>query len=132
VLQVAGHGEKFDKKMEFVISALLTEPSIELAAKKSGVGEHTIYRWFNNPEFDKAYKKAKKKIVEHAITQIQQATGEAVQCLREIIKDKNNPASSRVSASKTILEQAIKTVEIEELVTRVEELENKLKGGKTA
>ena len=131
---MAGHGEKFDKKMELVISALLTEKTIEEASKKSGVSEHTIYRWFNNPQFDKAYKEAKKRVVEHAITQLQQATGEAVQCLREVINDKNNPASSRVSASKTILEQAIKAVEIEELVTRVEELENKLKtkGSKTA
>jgi hypothetical protein len=116
-------GTKLDSRMERVISALLTEPTILLASQKADVGEHTIYRWLNNPDFDKAYKKAKSQIVRHAITQIQQATGEAVQVLREIMNNIETPASSRVSSAKTIIEQAIKAVELEELVKRVEDLE---------
>jgi len=120
---MAGHGEKMDKQKELVITALLTERSIELAAKKSGIGEHTIYRWMATPEFDKAYKEAKRKILDHAISQIQISVTEAVGVLRSIMNDTENPASSRVSSAKTIIEQALKAVELEDVVKRVEELE---------
>lgn len=114
---------KMHEQQELVISALLTERSIKEASKKAGVGEHTVYRWMATPEFDKAYKQAKRKILDHAISQIQLSVTEAVGVLRSIMNDEESPPSSRVTSAKTILEQALKAVELEDVVKRVEELE---------
>lgn len=114
---------KMERKQEIAITALLTAPTIQQAAKIAEVGESTLWRWLQIPEFEKAYRDAKKKTVSQAINRLQQITGEAVETLREIMNDKESPAHVRVTAAKTIIEQSIKAVEIEELVGRVEELE---------
>jgi hypothetical protein len=114
---------KIDSKMEAVISALLISRTIEEAAKMASVGEHTIYRWLKLPEFVEAYREARREVVQHAVSQLQQAVGQAVAVLCEIMDNVVAPASSRVSAAKTIIEQALKAVEMEDIVSRIEKLE---------
>jgi len=46
-----------------------------------------------------------------------------VLALTDISQDVNCPASARVSAARTVLELALKGVELEDLAVRVEELE---------
>ena len=46
---------------------------------------------------------------------MQQATGEAVETLRQVMQDPEAPASAKVSAARTILETAVKAVELEDL-----------------
>jgi hypothetical protein len=75
------------------------------------------------PDFQEQYRAAKSQVVAAAIGRLQQVTGEAVSTLRQIMLDKEAPASSRVTAARVILEQAIKTVEIEDVLTRLEALE---------
>lgn len=64
-----------------------------------------------------------------AITKLQQVCGEAVETLREIMCNKENPPSSRVTAARTVLEMAIKAVELEDLAEKVEELEQLARRG---
>ena len=122
-----GHGEKFSRKQEQAISALLNEPTIEAAAKSIGIGETTLWRWMQVPSFQQKYRQAKRRVVEHAITQLQNACGEAVACLREVMADQEAPASSRVSAARAVLEQSVRAVELEDLYRRIESLESILK-----
>ena len=119
-----GHGEKFSRKQEQAISALLNEPTIEAAAKRIGVGETTLWRWLQIPSFQEQYRQAKRRVVEHAITQLQSACGEAVACLREVMGDREATDSSRVSAARAVLEQSIKTVELDDLNGRIAALES--------
>ena len=46
------------------IMALLSEPTIKGAAKVARVGETTIHRWLNAPEFAAAYKTARRRVLE--------------------------------------------------------------------
>lgn len=46
-----GHGEKFSRKADDAIGALITESTIGAAAKKAGLGEKTLRRWLQNPDF---------------------------------------------------------------------------------
>ena len=62
-------------------------------------------------------------MVQHAIVQVQRATAEAVETLRAVMHDSESPASARVSAAKTILDTAIKAVELEDLEQRLTALE---------
>ena len=63
-------------------------------------------------------------MVAQAIIQLQQTTGEAVETLRGIITDQEAPASSRVSAAKTVLDFAVRAVKLEEIETRLKILES--------
>jgi predicted DNA-binding transcriptional regulator AlpA len=114
---------KITRRQEATIAALLEMPTTAAAAKVAGISEPTLWRWLQQPEFQEQYRNAKRRVVEQAITSVQKATGEAVSTLREIMNDKEAPTSSRVSAAKIILETAIKTVEIEGILTRLEALE---------
>ena len=119
-----GHGEKYSRKQEQAIVALLNASTIAEAAKQAAIGETTIWRWLQNDEFQEQYRQARRKALDVAISRIQQITGEAVEVLRQVASDADSPASSRVSAAKAILELALKARETEELEERVKRLES--------
>jgi hypothetical protein len=122
------HGEKLSRKQELAIAALLTCSAITDAAKQCGIGEVTLHRWLKEPTFQAAYREARRQVVQQAIVQVQQATGEAVATLRQVMQAAEAPASAKVSAAKTILETAVKAVELEDLEARIVALEAAQKG----
>jgi len=124
-----GHGEKFTRKQEAAIIALLNATTIVEASKIVRVGEATLWRWLQDEKFQQAYQEAKRKALSIAIGKLQQATGEAVETLRTVAIDKEAPCSARVSAARTILELGLKARETEEFEQRLSELEKSVKGG---
>ena len=102
---------------------MLSCPTIAHAARTAGIAEVTAGRWLKDATFQEAYRDARRAVVQHAITQVQQATGEAVETLRSVMQDSESPASARVSAAKTILETALKGIEIDDLEVRIAALE---------
>jgi DNA-binding MurR/RpiR family transcriptional regulator len=111
------------RKQAKAITALLDHRTVGEAADAVGVGQSTIFRWMQDSNFQSAYRDAKYRIVNHSITRLQQVTGEAVETLVEIMKDEAKPASSRVACAKAILDMSVKTIELEDLVARVDALE---------
>src|SRR5262249_47963459 len=105
------------------LSALLTAPTLTKAAHQAGIGDVTAWRWMKDEGFQDAYRAARREVVQHAITQVQQATGEAVETLCTVMRDAEAPARARVSAARAILETAIKAVELEDLEARIIALE---------
>ncbi len=77
--------------------ALLSDPGLTGAAKAAGVGKATLWRWMQQPAFREAYRKARREAVEHARPKLQQASGESVEALREVMNDQNAPHASRAS-----------------------------------
>jgi hypothetical protein len=102
--QMKGHGEKLTRKQEALMSALLLTPTLADAAHTASIGEVTAWRWLKDPTVQEAYREARRAAVQHAITQVQRATGKAVETLRNVMQDADTPASARVSAAKVILE----------------------------
>jgi len=115
------------KKCEKVLSALLQAPNLTEAAKLAGVSEVTVWRYLKDPSFAEKYHNARKTVLDSAIKRLQAASGEAVETLRLIMSKENANPGARVSAAKVVLEQAIKTGEIAEVLRRIESLEAKLK-----
>jgi transposase len=111
-------------KQEKAIMALLTEPTIRQAAEVSGVGETSIYRWLQEKEFSQAFRDARKKAFSQTVSRLQQATTDAVQTLQDIMTSADAPASSRVTAAKTVIEMAYKAYEMEDLASELEEIKN--------
>jgi hypothetical protein len=124
--QVTGHGQKLSRKKEQAIAALLSQPSIGGAAKQVGIGEKTLFRWLQLDDFQRAYKNARRQVIDQTITQIQSVMSKAVQTLLNVMSDVAAPASAKVSAARALLDIGFKVVEIEDLESRIEKIEKNL------
>jgi len=119
-----GHGDKLNRKQEQAIAALLSASSIKAAADVCGMAEVTLWRWLQLPDFQAAYRTARRQVVERAVSELQAACGEAVEKIKRNLSCDNPTVEIR--AAQIILEQGIKGVEIMDLQERVEALERLL------
>jgi septum formation inhibitor MinC len=125
-----GHGEQYTIKKDAAILALLTAPNQTEAAKQAGIGEATLYRWLQLDDFQQALKEARRQAVGVAMGRLQQAATAAVDVLKDVAENEDSPASARVSAAKTILEMAMKAVELDDVIRRLDELEKAIEARK--
>ena len=112
---------------DLALAALLSEKTIALAAAKAGIGETTLLRWLADPAFKARYREARRQVVEQAVAQLQRAASVAVSALSRNLTC-GNP-SVEVGAARTILDQAIKGLELVDLAERVETLELQFQAG---
>ena len=122
---MASSSQKRARKQEQAIAALLEQPTISKAAKKAGVGERTLLRWLKLDDFQLAYRIARRALVSQAIAHLQHTTGEAVETLRLVMKDKSAPASAKVAAARIALDLAFKAIETEDVEQRLTALEQR-------
>jgi serine/threonine protein kinase HipA of HipAB toxin-antitoxin module len=120
---MSGHGTKFTAKMEAAVAALLTQRNREEAARSVGISTATLLRWQKKPEFQKAYREARRAAHSQSIARLQQATGAAVSTLLKVMLDPNTPASVKVRASDSVLGHSAKSIELEDIEARLVELE---------
>jgi len=118
-----GHGAKFGRKKEAAIAALLTQRNTEEAARAVGIGSATLLRWLQIPEFQAAYRKARRDAHGQSIARLQQATSAAVSTLLKVMIDPATPPSTKVRAADSVLDHSAKAIEIEDLEVRLTELE---------
>ena len=118
-----GHGSKFNRKMEQAVAALLTQPNIDTAARSVGISPNTLLNWMKVPEFDAAYRAAKRAAYGQAIARLQQAMPLAVQTMLKVLVDPATPASVRVRAAEVIANHSHKAIEIEDVEAHVTALE---------
>jgi hypothetical protein len=120
---MTGHGAKFARKKEEAIAALLTQRNVEEAAKATGISTQTLVRWMKIPEFEKAYREARRAAFSQSVARLQQASSAAVSTLLKVMVDPNSPASCRVRAADSVLNHSAKAIEIEDIEARVRDLE---------
>ena len=118
-----GHGEKFGRKHQEAIAALLTQRNVEDAARFVGITPKTLLRWQKIPEFQKSYLEARRAVVAQSMARMQQASGAAVSTLLKIMVDPNSPASTRVRAADSVLNHGVKSIEMDDIEVRVSKLE---------
>ncbi len=126
---MAGHGAKFGRKKEEAIAALLSQRNMEEAAHAAGIGTRTLLRWLKLPEFQAAYREARRAAFGQAVARLQQATGAAVSTLLKVMVDPNTPASTKVRAADSVLDHSAKSIEIEDIDARVAALEAAAQSG---
>jgi len=120
---VKGHGAKFGRKWEEAIAALLTQRNTEDAARAVGIGVSTLLRWMKEPEFNTAYREARRLAFGQAVARLQQASSAAVSTLLKVMVDPASPPSTRVRAADSVLDHAAKAIEIEDIEARLTEFE---------
>src|SRR5512141_476538 len=113
--QMVGHGAKFTRKKEEAIAALLTQRNVEEAARTAGIGTQTLLRWLKIPEFQAAYRDARRAAFSQSIARLQQASSAAATTLLKIMLDVNAPASTRVRAADSVLDHAKHAIELEDV-----------------
>ena len=107
---------------EKALAALLESSSIAEAAKRCELSQETLYRYLREKEFVSDYRNARRQVVENSITQLQQASGEAVEALRRNLSCSNPQAEIR--SAQIILDNALKGVELVDILERLEQIEN--------
>lgn len=120
---MTGHGSKFGRKKEEAIAALLVQRNLEDAARAVGISPKTLLRWMKEPEFDAAYREARRTAFGQAVARLQQGASAAATTLLKTMIEPSTPASVRVRAAECVLNHAMKAIEIEDIEARVAELE---------
>ena len=102
----AGHGARSDRKRDEAIVALLTQRSVEEAARVAGIGTATLYRWMKDPEFAAAYRAARLAAFGQADARLRKASEPAVTTILKIMVNPNAPAAIQVRAADLVLKHA--------------------------
>lgn len=105
------------------ISALMSESSIQAAARSCGISERTMRRWLKRTDFVAVFTETRREVMRIATARLQAAAGAAVDALLEVVRDRSTPPGARASASRIILDATVRLVELEDLAERLAELE---------
>ena len=127
---ISSHGAKFGRKQEEAVAALLTQRNIDEAAKAVGIATNTLLKWMKLPDFQKAYREARRAAFSQSIARLQQGTSAAATTLIKLLLDPNTPASVRARVADSIFAHAAKAIEIEDIDARVSELERAAEAAK--
>jgi hypothetical protein len=120
---VVGHGAKFGRKKEEAVAALLSQRNLEEAARVAGVGVATLMRWQKLPEFQEALRRARREALSQTIGRLQQGSSAAATTLLKVMLDQNTPASTKVRAAESVMNHALRAMELEDVMERLTELE---------
>ena len=106
------------------IAALLTCKTKEQAAEKAGISSRTLRTYFEDPAFLQAYRNAFGSLIDEATRHAQQTISPALDTLSEIMQDADISHAARVSAARAALEFTLRLIEVNDIVPRLEALEN--------
>jgi hypothetical protein len=105
------------------IVVLISESSVSAAARSSGLGRSTLYRFLKDPTFNEALREAQRRQMNAAVGSLQAGTGEALAALRDVMDDPKAPAAARVSAASKWIGYALRTFydlsEVDQLLERL-------------
>jgi len=113
---------------EKIIVALLNTDSKTAAAKALGIRTDTLFARMQSESFLIKYQKAKDNLIAESVTNLQKTMNRAVSVVSEIMMNPGIAPQIRINAADTILRYAVKLTETEELIRRIEELENMTEG----
>lgn len=112
---------------EAIISALLTAPTLEAAAQKCGLSVRQLYTRRQSPDFIRKLREAQGDALEGTVRYLQHSTATAASTLVEICE--NGSEQNRLTAARTLLDQATKLTEVVDFSRRLEALEFIAAGG---
>lgn len=114
-------------KDEQILAALLSCGTVAEAEKISGVSRATIYNRLADESFKAEYDRRRFMVLDEACNALKATLTEAVDTIRQIIKDEENPSQIRLNACGLVLQNCLKYVQQVEIVSRIEALENMMK-----
>ena len=110
-------------RKEKALRALLVSRTRAEAAATAGIGVSSLREYMKDPEFMDRYKQAFGDMVRDATRQAQQTLNPALSTLREIMEDRDEQASARITAARSVLEYSLKLCEQTDILEQLRELE---------
>ena len=110
---------------ERALLSILAGKSFEAVAAEVGVNSSTIRRWRKEPLFQAALDSERRRLVASTTDTLRQAGIEAVTQLRAILADPNCPAAVKVQAAGCVLAHLFRAVEVDDLASKIEALEER-------
>jgi len=109
--QGKGHGEKFSRRKEDAIAALLMHRSIEEAARAIDIGPATLYEWMKYPEFKTAWREAKCAAFGQTNVRLHQAAGPATAIIARVMANPETPPLTCARAASLALKYGLLAAE---------------------
>lgn len=106
---------------ECVIAALLSTPTLDAAAQQCGLSVRQLYTRRKSPDFIRKLREAQGNALEGAVRYLQHSTATAASTLLEICQ--SGQEQNRLTAARTLLDQAAKLTEVVDFSRRLEALE---------
>ena len=106
---------------ETIISALLSSPTLETAAKQCGLSVRQLYDRRKKPEFVRQLREAQSAALSGTVRYLQANTATAAETLVDICQ--NGQEQNRLTAARTLLEQAARLTEVVDIMERLDKLE---------
>lgn len=119
-----GTGQNLTKQLK-AIPLILEAKSITEGVKKAGISKTTFYDWLKSPEFKAEFVRQRQELVDLALHELKTSASEAVSVLRGLLKA--DAESVRLRTAQAILENVLKSIELENIEQRIEDLERSLK-----
>lgn len=109
------------------IAALLSGHVQAKAAEAAGVTHRTLTRWLNDETFTAELNRQKSLAIAQATARLVGSMEMAITIIQAVMVGKvDHDATPRLRAAKIALDAALRLVEINDLVKRIEELEGRL------
>ena len=114
---------------EQIISALLNCGSLRKAAESLGTTANTISNRLKKEDFRKRYEAAKAELLRETVGVMKSNLSGAVTTLTEVMNNKENAPTVRISAADSLLRHTVKYIETAEIESRLRALETREENG---
>ena len=105
------------------VAALLTAGSIEAAADAAGVNRNTVSRWMQEDPFRVELARARARLFDETMMQLQEVMRESVRVLAGLLKSKSEGVRSRaVGIALGLGMKATEAIDLGERVRRLEDI----------
>ena len=112
-------------KQQKAITALLSERTAGLAAKKAGIGERTLYNWLADPAFRGALREAEREVLDTVTRRLTAGQALALDTLEKLIQSARHE-STKLTACVSWLNMFIKYRDMQDIDERLTALEEKM------
>jgi hypothetical protein len=121
--------KKFSAKQLIMLETLTLLPDVQTAAKQTGIGKSTIYKWLRQEDFKARLVEKRTEILDDSVDQIKSYCRKALQRIAGLMDSENE--SVVMKASTYLLDKALEVKQTQEFEERILMLETKIvkKGG---
>lgn len=114
------------RRQKRAVVALMTNVHVIHAADAANISTKTMYRYLSDPVFQRELRRRQDAVLSSVTSSLVGMAGACVETLHGILTDETAKAAVRARIALGWLAQMQKSVELQDLVERVSELEQKL------
>ena len=114
---------------ERLVSAFLTNYKVVDIMKETGLSKKTIYKYKNDPDFQKIIHERKNTIIQFSVNKMQSNLTRNVDTLQAIIDDPDTAAQTKVNAIQIYLNQMRDFMTTAEILKQLADLQDAFRNG---